>query len=806
MSAIVSILIAFAAGVTCARSEAPPPASPVLAFAERVACERAIARVYHRHRLWPAANAAPRPPFERAVPQSASAERVRRTLQRSVLLDRRWHSPITPADLQAEIRRLVRNSRRPGMLREVIAALGDDPARVAECLARPLLAERRARSFFSGDREIHGPQRARIEAELRRFADVDQMRLLGGSYREQRWPRATADRLGLGEGRMSELLEDETGYSVHAVLRIDGDEALVATVRWSKVTLDEWIDTQDIPAQIEALPAYTYELPALPAAAESAGAPEGEWTPTAAVPEGVDGLSTVWTGSEVIVWGGSKRDTGAIYDPATDAWFTIAEVGAPAPRLEHVAVWTGKELVVWGGCGQIGNFCELADGGRYDPVTNSWRPITATGAPPPRRRFAGVWTGRELVVWGGCRTGAFGNNACEIELGDGGRYDPESDTWRPMTTTGAPSPRTDHTAVWSGSEMIVWGGTPNLVTNTGGRYDPAEDRWLPVTTAGAPAARANHTAVWSGDEMIIWGGCDNAVCAAQSTRFGDGARYDPETDSWSPVSSAGAPSARANHVAVWTGNEMLVWGGRNASGAAATPGGRYDPVADSWLPMSAVGEPPPAEDAVWTGTEMFVWGNQEKTGGRYDPALDTWLPVNNTDPGEARRNAASVWTGAELLVWSGDAVPDGLSATGDRYDPVTDTWAPMSEIGQPVQRERGATAVWTGSEMIVWGGQTGTRIYDTGGRYDPVTDTWRPTSTLGAPAPRTSHTAVWTGSRMVVWGGDAGGTTNTGGRYDPLTDSWSPTTTAGAPAARRFHSAVWADGEMIVWGGLGAGG
>jgi hypothetical protein len=32
------------------------------------------------------------------------------------------------------------------------------------------------------------------------------------------------------------------------------------------------------------------------------------------------------------------------------------------------------------------------------------------------------------------------------------------DTWTPTNLTGAPDARDSHTAVWTGSEMIVWGG------------------------------------------------------------------------------------------------------------------------------------------------------------------------------------------------------------------------------------------------------------------------------------------------------------------------------------------------------------
>jgi len=46
---------------------------------------------------------------------------------------------------------------------------------------------------------------------------------------------------------------------------------------------------------------------------------------------------------------------------------------------------------------------------------------------------------------------------------------PARDAWRPTTTTGAPTGgRSDHTAVWTGTKMIVWGGFP--FSNTGGQY------------------------------------------------------------------------------------------------------------------------------------------------------------------------------------------------------------------------------------------------------------------------------------------------------------------------------------------------
>jgi N-acetylneuraminic acid mutarotase len=108
--------------------------------------------------------------------------------------------------------------------------------------------------------------------------------------------------------------------------------------------------------------------------------------------------------------------------------------------------------------------------------------------------------------------------------------------------------------------MIVWGGLDGLFPNftyfdTGGRYDPVTDTWTSTSTTGVPAGRATHTAVWTGREMIVWGG------SAFGVRFDTGGRYNPSTDSWTATSTTDAPVERQFHTAVWTGSEMIIWGG-----------------------------------------------------------------------------------------------------------------------------------------------------------------------------------------------------------------------------------------------------
>jgi N-acetylneuraminic acid mutarotase len=211
-----------------------------------------------------------------------------------------------------------------------------------------------------------------------------------------------------------------------------------------------------------------------------------------------------------------------------------------------------------------------------------------------------------MIVWGGF----YGVGST------GGRYNPASDTWEATSTVGAPSVGALHTAVWTGTEMIIWGGSG---ANAGGRYDPATDSWVATSTLGAPSlVEGGHTAVWTGTEMIIWGGhylfCDPDGC--DQVLLNTGGRYNPATDSWTATSTVGAPAPRDGHRAVWTGTEMIVWGG------FGNTGGRYNPATDTWTATTTVGAPSydyRDHTAVWTNTEMIVWGGivGGMTGGRY---------------------------------------------------------------------------------------------------------------------------------------------------------------------------------------------
>jgi hypothetical protein len=71
--------------------------------------------------------------------------------------------------------------------------------------------------------------------------------------------------------------------------------------------------------------------------------------------------------------------------------------------------------------------------------------------------------------------------------------------------------------------------------------------------------------------MIVWGG------ASEIAIFNDGGKYNPGTNSWVATTIGGAPDRRAYHTAVWTGTEMIVWGGQCTGTGNLNTGGRYSP-------------------------------------------------------------------------------------------------------------------------------------------------------------------------------------------------------------------------------------
>lgn len=639
----LGLLVALLLGAVAAGA-APPPE---LSFEARVEGRRALERVWYEHHLWPEQNVDPKPPFETLYPEADRRAAVEESLRMGRALDLLWQDPVTPDQLQAEMERMARDTKMPDRLAEYWAALAGSPERVAECLVRPQLTRSRLISRYLWEGELHGAQRAVLEAELARARRFGALSALTG---------ALAQREYLREGAVGEP----------PVRTASPEQLLVVSDRWEALEAG-------LPGGKDSL------APALGPLVEEAD----YFEVTAVVARGADRIRTLtwsWPKRSFEAWWEEQRGCFPPELPAAasyrrpaeplhqlEGWSATSTTGAPQARRYHGAIWTGNQMVVWGGQSASGTW--LANGGHYDPATDTWWATGAgAGCPSGRSMYRlAVWTGGYMVVWG---------NATDAS---GGRYHPNSGVWSATTGVNAPAARYDHTAVWSGSYVVIWGGIyGTAVTKTGGRYDAASNSWVTMNTASAPLARHNHAAAWDATYgMVAWGGSIDA-----STTLNTGGQY-TSGDGWpGATETAGAPSAREMATGVWrTGVHFIVWGGNSLSPATALNSG------GAWL------------------------GN----------APGAWSATNLTGAPSARTLHSAVWSSAlnEMVVWGGYDYTSFL-ATGARYRPTLATWTALATSGAPSARAAHSAVSAddaVASRMIVWGGGNAAGLTNTGGVY-----------------------------------------------------------------------------------------
>lgn len=772
-----------------------------------VVCETSIQSFKWDNQIWPKTNNQPKPSFASIIQRAEIRQKILNNLKKQAILTSDFNLDITSAMVQHDLNRMAQSSRSPQKLNQLFKLLGNDPQTIAQCISRPYLVKKKFSHIYNHNNEIHADVRSLAQQELKAYQTTGETKNLKASitqfsYRKEnssqsssKYPSELSESVlilnvkdysnKLKQLHHPELIETDYGFNFETVIAQSQNQIDVISFNWPKQAESKWLDAQTDHFENKTVYYKNLQLPTIASQSkpfDEKSVMADSWIHGENVPEGRRGHTAIWTGDEMIIWGGIINgyylNSGARYNPVTDSWVLTDIIRAPSARAFHTAIWTGSEMIIWGG-EDMDSY--LNTGARYNPKTNSWKDIDILNAPIGRRHHTAIWTGSKMIIWGGYR---------DYDLKTGGSYDLSSDTWAATNYNDAPHQRSYHSAIWTGDEMIIWGN----FGQTGARYNPSTDSWIPTSTDGAPRG-SYHSVVWTGTKMIVWGG-DNGYANA-------GGLYNPDTDSWEMISKVGSPITEFNFKAIWTGTEMIVWGG-NGSGADES-GGRYNPNTNTWILINNNDGPSPRNQhsLIWTGEEMIVWGggNNFNTGARYKPSSDEWISTAISVVPDERFYHTAVWTGVEMIIWGGFNNSTSFN-TGGRYNPITNTWNMTQLINAPSRRGY-HTALWSGSEMLVWGGMTEfyTGHQNSGGRYNPLMDSWDATEMTNAPSARALHTAVWTGQEMIIWGGDGG--SDTGGRYNPSTGNWLAVENTNAPSARYYHSAIWTGDEMIIWGGWG---
>lgn len=265
--------------------------------------------------------------------------------------------------------------------------------------------------------------------------------------------------------------------------------------------------------------------------------------------------SVIWTGEQLVFWGGealgsgADRTSGAAFTPDTGDWTLLAP--SPVPNASE-AIWTGQEIVVWSGVGTAA---------AWTPATNTWRTITNWPLGSGFYQLA-VWADGEI-----------------IDIGSGVAVEP---------TTGESRPTARPPHLHERASAVAVDGYVVAVTGEG-TYDVAKDRWIEM-----PASPLTPLAV-SGVSI------DDAMFAVDYEM--KAARYDPRDNTWtqlpdvplrfyecSPTARALQQSVVVDHCAGWA-----LW----------------DDADGTWTPIT---RPELTTDQVPTiipaGDRLFAWGEQ----------------------------------------------------------------------------------------------------------------------------------------------------------------------------------------------------
>lgn len=301
------------------------------------------------------------------------------------------------------------------------------------------------------------------------------------------------------------------------------------------------------------------------------------------------GTVTVWTGTELFVWGGTENYgtqsvtnvRGVLYDPDTDRSRLIAE--APGgPQAEAVGAWTGFDVIICCGRDTTGS---VGPALAFDPAGGSWRELPA----PPIEPVVGpaaVWVDDRFIVVSDHETAA---------------YTPATNTWSELTPPPIPLTVSPGASIVATNDaVVVWPRPTSRTVHTGLVYDLTNDTWSELPPPPTESWPAVADIAWTGQELIVIGGLPSRTADADERLVGS--RLDWATKQWQPLPDVWPEPVPfegnlGSQSILWTGDSLLVLPGALGSGLDPTDGivASYDPTSDAWNLHPSL----PANDPWW---------------------------------------------------------------------------------------------------------------------------------------------------------------------------------------------------------------
>jgi hypothetical protein len=318
---------------------------------------------------------------------------------------------------------------------------------------------------------------------------------------------------------------------------------------------------------------------------------------------------------------------------------------------------------------------------------NAWQEIQVPAELSPFYPVAAAWTEGRLYLVGGSDPQGASRESGLI-------YDPSSG-FSVMSDQNIASLGVPVAALADGDGIFFLAGVDDS-----GRYDVATDSWslLPRPDTGTGVL---GSAVWLGDRIAI-----SYLRASKRSTTGTEAAfftYSPGDDAWKETSPPPLSDWQAPAL-TWTGQAMLAWGGVDSAGAGVSIATRYDPADDTWSALSTDGAPTTDGDGiVWTDPDAVAWATDPTTGsesaGRYDPTLDSWRSVSTPPTGNLGKPAIAA--NGRVVGWTGTTAGLPLITS---YDPRADAWLTAPSRCGPARRVE-PLLIRVDGGVVVWGSQ-----------------------------------------------------------------------------------------------------
>jgi len=303
-----------------------------------------------------------------------------------------------------------------------------------------------------------------------------------------------------------------------------------------------------------------------------------------------------------------------------------------------------------------------------------------------------------------------------------------------------PTPIESAAAAAVGNAVYVFGGEGalNTITAAANKYDPVTDTWTPI--APLPAARKNASVVSDGTYIYILNGWDSHDILSASLY-----RYNPATNSYATLNPPTV--ATAHQAAAYLNGQIYRIGGANSGGVASSVE-VYTVAGGTWATVTSY--PTGIEGAAAVGSGNFLysaggWDDSYQPTAktyRYDPALDNWSDYSMVDLPAPVNGAGSAFYNGRWILAGGSPAAGGVLA----WSPSANTWTSLISLPTPVFGPATAAA---GGHLFAIGGDSGsspssgTQIYT---ETACATSTPLPTQTPGGltatPVPSNTPTAL----------------------------------------------------------------